>query len=82
VSPFFPLVVAIFCYYFTCDLNKKGWRHSLSCIKLYQYTALRQAMNTSLDPALEKYLNTISQKKAINTHMQEKVAAERLISEN
>lgn len=50
-------------------------------IKLNKYNDPRQAMNISLGQALEKYLNTISQKKAINTHMREKVAAKRLMEQ-
>jgi hypothetical protein len=38
-------------------------------------------MNTSFGQALEKYLNTISQKKAINTHLLEKNAARRLLKQ-
>ena len=48
-------------------------------IRLKKYNDPRQALNISLGQALEKYLNTISSKKAINTHMREKVAAKRLM---
>ena len=48
-------------------------------MKDQRYQNPRRAMNTSFGHALEKYLNTISQKKAINTHMLEKSAARRLL---
>ena len=38
-------------------------------------------MNITFGQALEKYINTISSKKAINTHMREKVAAGRLVTQ-
>ena len=48
-------------------------------MKDQRYQNPRMAMNTSFGQALEKYLNTISQKKAINTHMLEKSSARRLL---
>jgi len=50
-------------------------------MKDQRYQNPRRAMNTSFGQALEKYLNTISQKKAINTHMLEKSAARRLLEQ-
>ena len=38
-------------------------------MKDQRYQNPRRAMNTSFGQALEKYINTISQKKAINTHV-------------
>ncbi|WP_457576776.1 tyrosine-type recombinase/integrase, partial [Desulfomarina sp.] len=50
-------------------------------MKDQRYQNPRRAMNTSFGQALEKYINTISQKKAINTHMLEKSAARRLLEQ-
>jgi len=48
-------------------------------IKAQKYNDPRLALQITLQQALNKYLETISSKKALNTHMREKVAAKRLL---
>jgi len=47
--------------------------------KAQKYNDPRLALQITLQQALTKYLETISSKKALNTHMREKVAAKRLL---
>ena len=50
-------------------------------IKANKYNDPRLAMHITFGQAIEKYLQLISSKKAINTHMREKVAAGRLMEQ-